>query len=422
MDEILEERPRAVLIGLFQGLKNEYDIDESMNELSELARAAGAEVAEIMIQNKAKIEAATYIGSGKVEEVKLMVEQTGSNMVVFNDELSGAQIRNLENLMDVKVIDRTALILDIFAVRAQTKTAKLQVELAQLRYRLPRLTGFGGQLSKQGGGIGTRGPGEQKLEIDRRRIQERVDEIRKQVREVQKNRTVQRQLREKREVPIVALVGYTNAGKSSIMNQLIRMSTEGEEEKQVFEKDMLFATLDTYNRRIVLEDKKEFVLTDTVGFVSKLPHSIVDAFKATLEEALSADLLIHVVDASNPHYQMQMDVTYDVLKELGAGELPMMTVFNKIDLVEERAALYGDGINISAKTGENFDQLLEHIKKHVFNSMVRATFLVPYSDGKTTSYLCENYKVERMDYLEEGTLIELEVQEKDYNRLSQYLR
>lgn len=422
MDEILEERPRAVLIGLFQGLKDEYDIDESMNELSELARAAGAEVAEIMIQNKAKIEAATYIGSGKVEEVKLMVEQTGSNMVVFNDELSGAQIRNLENLMDVKVIDRTALILDIFAVRAQTKTAKLQVELAQLRYRLPRLTGFGGQLSKQGGGIGTRGPGEQKLEIDRRRIQERVDEIRKQVREVQKNRTVQRQLREKREVPIVALVGYTNAGKSSIMNQLIRMSTEGEEEKQVFEKDMLFATLDTYNRRIVLEDKKEFVLTDTVGFVSKLPHSIVDAFKATLEEALSADLLIHVVDASNPHYQMQMDVTYDVLKELGAGELPMMTVFNKIDLVEERAALYGDGINISAKTGENFDQLLEHIKKHVFNSMVRATFLVPYSDGKTTSYLCENYKVERMDYLEEGTLIELEVQEKDYNRLSQYLR
>jgi GTP-binding protein HflX len=422
MDEIIEERPRAVLIGLFQGLKDEYDIEESMIELSELARAAGAEVAEIMIQNKAKIEAATYIGSGKVEEVKLMVEQTGSNMVVFNDELSGAQIRNLENLMDVKVIDRTALILDIFAIRAQTKTAKLQVELAQLRYRLPRLTGFGGELSKQGGGIGTRGPGEQKLEIDRRRIQERVDEIRKQVKEVQKNRTVQRQLREKREVPIVALVGYTNAGKSSIMNQLIRMSTEGEEEKQVFEKDMLFATLDTSNRRIVLEDKKEFILTDTVGFVSKLPHSIVDAFKATLEEALSADLLIHVVDASNPHHPMQMEVTHHVLKELGASELPMMTVFNKIDLVEDRTALFGDGINISAKTGENFDHLLEYIKKSVFNSMVRATFLVPYSDGKTTSYLCENYQVDRMDHLEEGTLLELEVQEKDYNRLSQYLR
>ncbi|MBE0451791.1 MAG: GTPase HflX [Clostridia bacterium] len=422
MDEIMAERPRAVLIGLFQGLKDEYDIEESMIELSELARAAGAEVAEIMIQNKAKIEAATYIGSGKVEEVKLMVEQTDCNMVIFNDELSGAQIRNLENLMDVKVIDRTALILDIFAIRAQTKTAKLQVELAQLRYRLPRLTGFGGQLSKQGGGIGTRGPGEQKLEIDRRRIQERVDEIRKQVKEVQKNRTVQRQLREKREVPIVALVGYTNAGKSSIMNQLIRMSTEGEEDKQVFEKDMLFATLDTSNRRIVLEDKKEFILTDTVGFVSKLPHSIVDAFKATLEEALSADLLIHVVDASNPHHPMQMEVTHHVLKELGAAELPMMTVFNKIDLVEDQAALFGDGINISAKTGENFDHLLEHIKKSVFNSMVRAIFLVPYSDGKTTSFLCENYQVDRMDHLEEGTLLELEVQEKDYNRLSQYLR
>lgn len=414
---------RAVLVGLYQGLKNEFDIEESMNELAELALAAGAEVADIIIQNKSTIEAATFIGTGKVEEVKIAVQDTEANIVIFNDELSGAQIRNLEALLETTVVDRTALILDIFAIRAQTKIAKLQVELAQLRYRYPRLTGLGASLSRTGGGIGTRGPGEQKLEIDRRRINERIDEIRRQIKDAEKNRAVQRQLREKMEVPVVALVGYTNAGKSSVLNYFINTSLEGEEDKRVFEKDMLFATLDTFARRIVLEDKKEFILTDTVGFVSKLPHSIIDAFKATLEEALGADLLLHVVDASNDSFKMQMEVTKQVLTELHAGDKDMITVFNKIDLVPGKViGTQEDSVHISAKTGENIELLVEKIKKHLFSNMKNAAFVVPYTDGKATSYLCQTYQVKKLDHLEEGTYIEAEVSEIDYNKYSQYLR
>ena len=366
MEENRTHRQRAVLVGMFQGLRDEFDIDESMNELAELTLAAEAEVVEIIIQNKSKIEVATYIGSGKVEEVRLAVESHDADIVIFNDELSGAQMRNLEALIGVTVVDRTALILDIFAIRAQTKIAKLQVELAQLKYRLPRLIGMNGNLSRTGGGIGTRGPGEQKLELDRRKIQERIDEIRKQIAEADKNRIVQRQLREKNDVPVVALVGYTNAGKSSLMNCLIRLSGDVDEERHVFEKDMLFATLDTYNRRIMLEDKKMFILTDTVGFVSKLPHSLVSAFKATLEEALNADLLLHIVDAANEHHAMQMEVTMRVLKELKAESIPMLTVYNKIDKGHSVLDADSQSIFISAKTGENVTELLERIKSNIF--------------------------------------------------------
>ncbi|MBS7528544.1 GTPase HflX [Fusibacter paucivorans] len=413
---------RAVLVGLSLGVKDTVDIESSMQELAELARAAGAEVVDSLIQNKASVEATTFIGTGKVEEVRIAVLAYDANLVIFNDELSGAQIRNLEGMLDVKVIDRTALILDIFAVRAQTKIAKLQVELAQLRYRLPRLTGLGKSMSRTGGGIGTRGPGEQKLEIDRRRIQERIDDIRRQIKETEKNRTVQRQLREKNGIPIVALVGYTNAGKSSIMNRFIEISEVGEMEKQVFEKDMLFATLDTYNRRIVLTDKKEFVLTDTVGFVSKLPHSLVDAFKATLEEALSADLLLHVVDASDAHYEMQMTVTHQVLRELKAHEKTQLTLFNKIDKLD---ILPQRGDNqvfyISAKTGTGFEALIEAIKKQLFKDMVPVNFVIPYSEGGIASYLCETYEVDALDYTETGTSIKTTVNQADYHRYAQYL-
>lgn len=422
MEENKTIKQRAVLMGLFQGLRDEFDIDESMNELAELTRAAGAEVAEIMVQNKSTIEVTTYIGTGKVEELKLAIERTESNLVIFNDELSGAQIRNLEELLETTVIDRTALILDIFALRAQTRIAKLQVELAQLRYRSPRLKGLGASLSKTGGGIGTRGPGEQKLEIDRRRISERIDEIRRQIKEAEKNRNVQRQLREKNEVPVVALVGYTNAGKSSIMNYFITHSSDAEEEKQVFEKDMLFATLDTFARRIVLQDKKEFILTDTVGFVSKLPHSIIDAFKATLEEALGADLLLHVIDASNDNFKMQMEVTERVLNELKAGEKEMIHVFNKMDLVtEHHLPAIEKSVQISAKTGLNFDVLIEKIKKEIFSDLKHASFLVPYTDGKASSYLCEAYKVNKLEHLETGTYVEAEVSPVDFNRYQKYL-
>ena len=238
MEDNKKEVQRAVLVGMFQGLKNEFSIEDSLNELAELTFAAEAEVADIIIQNKSKIEVATYIGSGKVDEVRIAVEDTEANIVIFNDELSGAQMRNLEALIGVTVIDRTALILDIFALRAQSKIARLQVEYAQLKYRLPRLVGLNSNLSRTGGGIGTRGPGEQKLEIDRRRIQERLDEIRKQIDEADKNRLVQRQMRAKSEIPVVALVGYTNSGKSTLMNCFIERSLEGELDRQVFEKDM----------------------------------------------------------------------------------------------------------------------------------------------------------------------------------------
>lgn len=419
-NEILVQN--AILVGFHQGLRHEFDINESMIELAELAQAAGANVLHKMTQKKDKIEAATYIGTGKVEEIRLAVESLGANVVIFNDELSGAQIRNLEGLIGVKVIDRTALILDIFAIRAQSKIAKLQVEHAQLRYRMPRLIGYGGELSRTGGGIGTRGPGEQKLEMDRRRIKERMDDIKGQIDEAQKNRQVQRQKREKTEIPVVALVGYTNAGKSSIMNQTIRLSEIADAEKEVFEKDMLFATLDTYNRRIELADKKSFVLTDTVGFVSKLPHSLVEAFKATLEEALTADVLVHVVDVSNPHYDMQMRVTNDVLKELGALDTNMLTVYNKIDKLPKGEHIPKDGIAISAKTGEGFDYFLDVLRKEIFNDFVRATFVIPYHEGKVLSYLCETYKVQEIEYLEEGTQIQAEVALKDYNKYQTYVR
>jgi GTP-binding protein HflX len=412
----------AVLVGLNLGVKDTVDIEASMQELAELARAAGAEVVDSLIQNKASVEATTFIGTGKVEEVHTAVLAYDANLVIFNDELSGAQIRNLEGMLDVKVIDRTALILDIFAVRAQTKIAKLQVELAQLRYRLPRLTGLGKSLSRTGGGIGTRGPGEQKLEIDRRRIQERIDDIRRQIKETEKNRTVQRQLREKNGVPIVALVGYTNAGKSSIMNRFIEISEVGETEKQVFEKDMLFATLDTYNRRIVLTDKKEFVLTDTVGFVSKLPHSLVDAFKATLEEALSADLLLHVVDASDALYEMQMTVTHQVLRELKAHEKTQLILFNKIDKLDILPQGGDDKVfYISAKTGAGFETLIDAIKQQIFKDMVAADFVIPYAEGGIASYLCETYEVESLDYTEMGTKIKTTVNQADYHRYAKYL-
>ncbi len=416
------EKQTAVLVGLYQGLKDEMAIENSMIELKELTQAAGAEPLHALIQNKERIEASTYIGSGKVEEVRLCVEAMDADMVIFNDELSGAQIRNLEGLIGVKILDRTALILDIFALRAQSKIAKLQVEYAQLRYRLPRLIGYGGALSRTGGGIGTRGPGEQKLEMDRRRIKSRMDDIRAQIAEAEKNRVVQRKHREKNEVPVVALVGYTNAGKSSVMNQMMRFTGSTNTEKEVFEKDMLFATLDTFARRIELGDKKQFVLTDTVGFVSKLPHSLVEAFKATLEEALSADLLLHVVDVSNDQHDMQMSVTEKVLKELKALDIPQLVLYNKVDKVEGTVPLAAGELQISAKTGKGFDVLIDAIKKELFDDFVKATFVIPYDQGRVLSYLCETYSVEKMDYLESGTKVTLEVAQKDYSKYAQYLK
>lgn len=369
-NEMIEEMvQRAVIVGFNRNERfAEIDIDESMNELGELTLAAGAEVLGMMIQNKQTPDPATLIGKGKVLELKEMADNMGANIIIFNDELTGAQLRNLEAVIGITVIDRTALILDIFARRARTKVAKLQVELAQLQYRLPRLKGLGEGLSRTGAGIGTRGPGEQKLEIDRRRVNERISDIRKQINEAGKVRETQRAQRTRNEIPVVAVVGYTNAGKSTLMNKLISMSIEADEEKMVFAKNMLFfATLDTYTRRIEFDDNKPFVLVDTVGFVSKLPHALVQAFKATLEEVVEADLIIHVVDASTEHYKLQISVTNNVLGELGAGEKPEVIAYNKIDLVEDRGSVpkMQDIHHISAVTGEGIDELIQNINSHI---------------------------------------------------------
>lgn len=419
---------RAVLVGFNHNNKrSDIDIEDSMDELRELAYAAGADVADIIIQNKASIDVRFYIGKGKVEEVRLACEQLNANLVVFNDELSGAQMRNLSEALDVDVVDRTAVILDIFAKRASTKEGKLQVELAQQKYRLPRLIGLGSALSRVGGssggsgsGIGNRGPGEQKLELDRRRINDRITEIRRELEEVKKNRAIQRVQRKKSDLPIVALVGYTNAGKSTVMNYFVQNNAE-DESKTVFEKDMLFATLETSNRRIEFEGNKSLILTDTVGFVSKLPHNLVEAFKATLEEVTEADLLIHVVDASNDKYQMQIDVTEKVLSELGVTA-PAIYVFNKIDRVEEEQILdlYPESIKISAKFGTNMDYLVDQIKTKIFDDHVTVEMLIPYADGSVLSYLNEHAHIIAQEYTETGTQLTVEVSQIDAEKYKRF--
>lgn len=337
--------------------------------------------------------------------------------------MTGAQLRNLEEATGITVVDRTALILDIFARRARTKVAKLQVELAQLQYRLPRLKGLGQELSRTGAGIGTRGPGEQKLEIDRRRVNEKITDIRKQIKEAGKVRETQRAQRSRNEIPVVAVVGYTNAGKSTLMNKLLSMSDDSAEEKMVFAKDMLFATLDTYTRRIEFENNKSFILVDTVGFVSKLPHALVQAFKATLEEVVEADLIIHVVDASTEHYKLQISVTNEVLNELGAGDKPQIIAYNKVDLVDDRSSVpkMDDVIHISAKTGEGIQTLIDGVYKHVFSDIVKVEMLIPFSDGAAYSNICEIGTVIETEYVEAGTQITVELKMKDFNKYRQYV-
>lgn len=419
-----EVEQRAILVGFSRNERfPTYDIEESMEELSELAKAAGATVLGQMVQSRVNPEPATLIGKGKVEEVREMAVNMDANLIIFNDELSGAQLRNLEEMIQQTVLDRTALILDIFASRANSRVAKLQVELAQLRYRLPRLVGLGKSLSRTGGGIGTRGPGEQKLELDRRRINERITEIRRQLKEQVKVRHTQREQRSRSEVPVVAVVGYTNAGKSTLMNKLLEQTQPDTPDRQVFVKNMLFATLDTYSRRIEMADNKSFVLTDTVGFVSKLPHSLVEAFKATLEEVVEADLLVHLVDATNEHYKMQVDVTNQVLEELGALNKPQIVVYNKVDIVDNRELLPKgtDTMQISAVTGEGIDRLIQRINSYIFSDYKRTQLLIPYTEGQVYSHICEVATVLETKYEEDGTWVDAELKEKDYNKYKQYV-
>ncbi len=412
---ITEETYRAILVGL----QRKEDISYSMEELAGLSEAAGAEVLGKVIQVLERPNTATMIGKGKVEEVAKLAANMEADVVIFNDELTGMQLRNLEDAIGVRVIDRTILILDIFAARADSKEGKLQVELAQLKYRMPRLTGFGKSLSRQGGGIGTRGPGEKKLETDRRHIERRMEDIKDELSELRKTRTVQRARREKNGVPVVALVGYTNSGKSALMNRLLSITDK--EEKSVTEKNMLFATLDAQSRSVKVDSSHQFILVDTVGFVSKLPHSLIEAFKATLEEVLYADLLLHVVDSAYEEHSFHIDVADKVLAEIGAAAKDKIMVYNKTDLVPELTNIANSDsqVFVSAKTGSNIELLIELIKERIFSD-VKVSLLIPYTRGDISSYLCEKTQVKSMEYVEKGTLFEVEISQEDYQRLSEY--
>lgn len=405
---------------ILAGIQLREDISYSMEELAGLAEADGVAVAGQMIQSLERPNTATLIGKGKVEELAELCRNMEADMVIFNDELSGVQLRNLEEALEVRVIDRTILILDIFADRAVSREGKLQVELAQLQYRMPRLTGFGRSLSRLGGGIGTRGPGEKKLETDRRHIAGRIDDIKAELARIGKTRQVQRSGREKSQIPVVALMGYTNSGKSAIMNRLLQLSER--EDKTVSSQNMLFATLDTQHRKITLEQGSEFILIDTVGFVSRLPHSLVEAFKSTLEEVRYADLLIHVVDSSYENRDFYMEVTNKVIEQIGAGDKDQIVAYNKMDIAKS-VPLDVSGhevVYLSAKTGENINVLVEKIREKIFGGRVEMTLLIPYQRGDITSYLCENAQIFSMEYEEEGTLLHGKLERKDALRYGSF--
>lgn len=402
------------------------DIENSMDELEELVEAAGGEVVSRLTQKRERIHSALFIGKGKADEIKNYCEELDISTVVFNDELSGAQLRNLEDIIDRKIVDRTTLILDIFSTRADSKEGKLQVKLAQLKYRLPRLVGFRDYLSGEGAGIGTRGPGEQKLETDRRHILKEIDNIEKTLKLIGKNRDTKRHQRQSSNLPIVALVGYTNAGKSTLLNTIINLNEE-EDNKTVFVKDMLFATLDTSHRRAVLPNGQPFLLTDTVGFVSKLPTNLIEAFKGTLEEVQYADLILHVVDASNEDLDIQIKTTNSILEDLDVLQKPIITVFNKIDKIEENNLAYDNKIVdtkilISAESGENIDKLMQLIEEMLPQKYKNVKIVLPYDEQSAVDYFMSNYNVNNLNYTEEGTEMELEINQVDQEVYKEFIR
>jgi len=416
-------KEKAVLAGVRIGQQKERVWQMAFDELAGLVETAGAEVATSVVQTRNTPDPSTYMGSGKLQELAAIVKELEANLAVFDSELSPAQVRNLEQVLPCKVLDRTQVILDIFAGRAQTREGKLQVELAQLAYLLPRLTGKGTQLSRLGGGIGTRGPGETKLEVDRRRIRDRIADIKRELRTVRQHRETQRQQRNKRQIPVIALVGYTNAGKSTLLGTIVEQFGTGAQ--SVAEgQNRLFDTLDPTARRIVLPGGRTAIFTDTVGFIQHLPHQLVDAFRATLEETVESDLLLHIVDASHPGFDVQMNTVYGVLDELGAANKPTVTVLNKIDLLEN--PMLGDDpradrtFQLSARSGKGMQGLLEWIDDWLSRETVRMQIVLPFHEGQLVSLLYKECKVHRQEFLPSGIRMVLDVIPKFQNRLSVY--
>lgn len=391
----------------------EYDTENSLDELEELAKSAGAQVVGKVIQKKDHPDPATLFGSGRIQEIAEFVKANEVSLVIVDQELSPAQQKNIEKQVDAAIIDRTTLILDIFAQRAKTSEGRLQVELAQLKYRLPRLSGQGTSLSRLGGGIGTRGPGESKLESDKRHIRRRIHALEEQLTELEKRRGLLRKRRKKDDVITVAIVGYTNVGKSTLLNTLT--------DAGVLAQDMLFATLDPTSRALLLPDGRKVMLVDTVGLVSRLPHHLVEAFKSTLEEAANSDLILNVCDVSSPEFDRQLEITTLLLKDLGAEAVPVLTVLNKCDrLVMPPLSLDKKTAAISAKTGEGLEKLLEKISLNLPETHRRLTLLLPYSEGALASEVRETGKVYMEEFRSDGIYLDANVDVKLCHKVQDY--
>ena len=407
--EDIEEK--VILVGVSE--QDGDDAEDSIEELKELVKTAGAAVVGTLIQKREKIHPGTYVGTGKVTEIEELIAQTGATGIVCDDELSPAQLKNLEMMLDTKVMDRTLIILDIFAARATTSEGKIQVELAQLKYRMSRLTGLGRSMSRLGGGIGTRGPGEKKLEIDRRLINDRIAQLNRELKEVKRHREITRAKREKNQMPVVAIVGYTNAGKSTLLNHLT--------DAEVLEEDKLFATLDPTTRVLELPGHQEVLLTDTVGFIRKLPHHLIQAFRSTLEEARYADYIFHVVDASNPQREKQMHITYETLDDLEVKDKTIVTLFNKQDLRTDDEPLRDFRadytLNISAGKNEGLDELKELLAEILRENKVYVERVVPYDKAGIIQLIRKQGELISEEYVAEGIAIKAYVPMDVYGKL-----
>lgn len=411
---------RAILIGMEWGRNDSlWTVDDSLEELKQLADTAGATVIKKFIQKRPKPDPAFFIGRGKVQELALYAQQENIDLCIFDDELSPAQQRNIESVMGIRILDRTALILDIFAQRARTNEGKLQVELAQLQYTLPRIMGKGLMLSRLGGGIGTRGPGETKLEVDRRRIRDRIAFIKDRIEKVKAVRSLHRSKRKKNNVFEVSLVGYTNAGKSTLLNTLTN--------SDIYAKDQLFATLDPTTRQLTLPNKQEIIITDTVGFIQRLPHQLIAAFRSTLEVVTEADLLVHVIDVSHELYKEQAAAVHEVLKEIGAETKPVITVYNKIDKLPpdsklaDRLALEEDTVCISAAKKLNLESLQQMIESHLKSKAVEVTLCIPYAETAKAAQLHETANVLEQEYTENGAVMKVILPVEDLEAYNEYI-